>query len=53
MASMMSKISQFARSEKGKELTARAQRAARDPETRRKITEARGKLAKRRKGGPR
>jgi len=53
MASLMGKISQLARSRQGKEMVERAQRAARDPETRRKITEARSKLAKRRSGEPR
>ncbi len=51
MASLMNKITQLSRSPKGQQLMDRAQRMARDPETKRKITEARGKLAKRRSGG--
>ena len=50
MAGMLGKLSQLARSPKGRELTDRAQRYARDPETRRKIMEARDRLAKRRGG---
>jgi hypothetical protein len=47
---MFGKLSQMARSPKGRELTQKAQRYARDPETRRKITEARNRLANRRGG---
>lgn len=42
MAGLMSKITQFARSPKGRELTAKAQQMAKDPETKRKIAELRG-----------
>ena len=51
MAGMLGKLSQFARSPKGRELTEKAQRAAKDPATRRKIADARNRLAKRRGGG--
>lgn len=51
MAGLMGKLSQLARSPKGRELAERAQRYARDPETRRKIAEARSRLAQRRRGG--
>ncbi len=47
MAGVFGRLSQLARSPKGRELAQRAQRYARDPETRRKITEARNRLAKR------
>ncbi len=50
MAGMFGKLSQFARSPKGRELTEKAQRAAKDPATRRKIADARNRLAKRRGG---
>ena len=53
MAGLMGKITQLARSEKGRQLTERAQRAARDPATKQKITDARQKLAKRRQESPR
>ena len=51
MAGMLGKLSQFARSPKGRELTQKAQRYAKDPETRRKIADARNRLGKRRGGG--
>ena len=51
MAGMLGKLSQLARSPKGRELTERAQRIARDPETRRKIANARKRVGKRRQGG--
>ena len=50
MAGMFDKVSRFARSPKGRELAQRAQRYARDPETRRKIADARNRLARRRSG---
>ncbi len=53
MASMMGRISELARSRQGRQLMERAQRAAKDPATRRKISEAREKLASRRSGPPR
>ena len=46
MAGMIGKLSQFARSPKGRELAQKAQRAAKDPETRRKIADARSRLGK-------
>ena len=51
MAGMMGKLSQFARSPKGREMAQKAQRYARDPATRQKIAEARNRLGKRRQGG--
>ena len=51
MAGMLGKLSQLARSPKGRELTQKAQRYAKDPETRRKIADARSKLASKRRGG--
>ncbi len=50
MAGMFGKLSQLARSPKGRQLTERAQRYARDPETRRKIADARKRFARRRQG---
>lgn len=49
-SSLMGKISQFARSGQGRRLTDRAQSLARDPATKQKITDARQKLAARRRG---
>ncbi len=51
MAGMLGKLSKLARSPKGRELTERAQRLAKDPETRRKIADARNRLGKRRQDG--
>lgn len=51
MGGMMGRIGQFARSPKGRELAQRAARYARDPETRRKIADARRRLARREQGG--
>ena len=48
MPGMFGKLSEFARSPKGRELTQKAQRYAKDPETRRKIADARSRFAKRR-----
>ena len=53
MASLMGRISQLARSRQGRQAIERAQRAARDPATRQRITEARRKLAGKRSGRPR
>jgi len=53
MGSPMSRISKFARSRQGRQLMERAQRAAKDPATRRKISEARQKMASRRSGSQR
>ena len=47
MAGMFDKVSRFARSPKGREPTQKAQRYARDPETKRKIADARGRFGKR------
>jgi len=47
---MFSKLSQFARSPKGRELTQKAQRYAKDPATKRKVAAARERLGKRRGG---
>ncbi len=52
MAGMFEKLSRLARGPKGRELSERAQRYARDPETRRKIMEARNRIARRRGGRP-
>jgi hypothetical protein len=48
---MFGKLSRFARSPKGRELTQKAQRYAKDPATRRKIADARSRFAGRRRGG--
>ena len=50
MASFMGRISQFARGPQGRRLMEQAQRASRDPATRRKLTEARQRLGRRRAG---
>ncbi len=47
---MMHKLTQFARSPKGKQMMDRAQRMAKDPKTRRKIEEARSRIGKKRSG---
>ena len=52
MAGMFGKLSQFARSPKGRELTQKAQRYAKDPATKRKIADARNRFAKGRRGSP-
>ena len=51
MAGMLGKLSQFARSPKGRELTRKAQQYAKDPATRQKIADMRGRVARRRGGG--
>ena len=51
MAGMLGKLSQFARSPKGRELTHKAQRVAKDPATRRKIADVRNRFAAKRRGG--
>jgi hypothetical protein len=43
----MDRIGRFARSPQGKRLMQRAQRLARDPRTRRRIADARGRLSRR------
>ena len=51
MPGMFGKLQRFARSPKGRELTEKAQRYAKDPATRRKIADARGRFGRRRGGG--
>ena len=48
MASLFSKVSEFARSPKGRELAEKAKQAAKDPENRRKIEQLRGRIGKKR-----
>ena len=48
MASLFSKMAQFARSPKGRELTEKAKEMAKDPETRRKLESLRGRAARKR-----
>ena len=48
MASLFKKVAEFARSPQGRELAEKAKRKAKDPETRRKIEELRGKAARKR-----
>jgi hypothetical protein len=43
---MMSKISKFARGPQGRRLTAEAKRLAKDPETRRKLDQARRRFGR-------
>ena len=50
MAGLMSKVARFARSPQGRKLTERAKQMARDPKTRRKIEELRGRTARKRTG---
>jgi hypothetical protein len=50
MAGLMGRISRLARSQQGRKVMEQAQRVARDPATRRKITEARQRLGRRRAG---
>jgi len=45
--SLLSKVTQFARSPQGRRLTGQAARAARDPKTRRQIEQVRARLMKR------
>jgi hypothetical protein len=45
--SIVNRISKFARSEQGRRLTEQAKRIAKDPETRRKVEDARRRLTKR------
>ena len=45
--SLMTKISQFARSPQGRRMTQKAMKFAQSPEGKRKIAEARGRVAKR------
>ncbi len=48
MPSLMAKISEFARSRQGRELTEKAKRAASDPNNRRKIEELRARFMRKR-----
>jgi hypothetical protein len=48
MASLMSKITRFARSPQGQEMSQKAMRFARSPEGKRKIAQARQRLASKR-----
>jgi hypothetical protein len=50
MAGLMSKVARFARSPQGRKMTERAKQIARDPKTRRKIDEFRGRTARKRAG---
>jgi hypothetical protein len=43
----MDRVSRFARSPQGKRMVSKAQRLARDPRTRRRIEQARARLARR------
>jgi hypothetical protein len=45
---LISRVTSFARSPQGRRLTEQAKKAAKDPNTRRKIEQARNRLAKRR-----
>jgi len=47
MPGFMDRVSRFARSPQGKRMVEKAQRLARDPSTRRRIAEARGRLSRR------
>jgi hypothetical protein len=47
VAGLFDRVSRFARSPQGKRLMQQAQRVARDPKTRRRIAEARARLARR------
>ena len=48
MASLMGRISKLARSPQGRQMMERAQRMAKDPATRRKIADARQRMARKR-----
>ena len=45
--SLLSKVTQFARSPQGRRLAGQAARAAKDPKTRRQIEQVRARLSKR------
>jgi len=47
MPGLMERVSRFARSPQGKRMVDKAQRLARDPRTRRRIADARSRLARR------
>lgn len=48
MAGMMGRLAKFARSSQGQKLADKAKKAANDPSTKRKIEDARRRLAKKR-----
>jgi hypothetical protein len=48
MPTLLDKVTRFARSPEGRRAVERAQRLARDPRTKRRITEARKRLASKR-----
>jgi len=48
MASLLNKVTEFARSPKGRELTEKAKQMAKDPETRRKVESLRSRAARKR-----
>jgi len=48
MASLLNKVTAFARSPKGRELTEKAKQMAKDPEKRRKLEELRGRAGRKR-----
>lgn len=48
MASMMKRLTDFARSPQGRELAAKAKQAAQDPENRKRIEELRKRVARKR-----
>ena len=48
MASLFKKVSDFARSPKGRELIDKGKKAAQDPENQRKLRELRARMSKRR-----
>lgn len=47
MPSLMDRVTRLARSPQGRDLVNKAERIARDPRTKRRITEARERLARR------
>jgi hypothetical protein len=49
MASLMDRVSRFARSPQGRRLTDRAKRAAKDPATRRRFEQARSRFGQRKR----
>ena len=50
MPSLMSRVTQFARSPQGRQLVGRARRMAQDPATRARMDQVRQRLASRRRG---
>ena len=51
--SLLSKVTQFARSPQGRRVAGQVTRAAKDPKTRRQIEQVRARLGQRGKPGPR